>query len=77
MMYQIVNAIQIQHNAGAACAATSQKKGARVFEAKGNQVSDNLDYDLCPHEGKHIIRRPEDSSAAPAIARAIWNETME
>jgi len=77
MMYQIVNAIQIQHDAGATRTATSQKKGTRIFEAKGNQVPDNLDHDLCPHEGKHVIGRPEGPSAAPTVACAIRNKTME
>lgn len=77
VMHQILHAIQIQHDTSAACAAAGQKKSARVFEAKGNQVLDDLDHDLCSHERKHVVWCSECPGAAPAIARAVRNETVE
>lgn len=74
-MHQIANAIQIQHNAGAARAAASQQERARVFEAKGNQIADDLSHDLRPHEREHVLRR--GPGAAPAVARAVRNEAAD
>lgn len=77
VVHQILNTVQIQHHAGAACTAAREKKGARVFEAKGNQVSDNLEYDLCSHEREHVIGRLDGSTAAPTVARAVRNQTAK
>lgn len=73
-VHQIAYAVQIQHDARAARAAAGQKEGARVFEAEGHQVPDNLLDDLCPHEREHRGRGP---GAAPAVARAIRHETAK
>jgi len=75
MVHQILNAVQIQQHAGTARAAACQKKGARIFEAKGNQVSDNLGHDVCTHEREHVTRCFDLFSAAPSIACAVGNET--
>lgn len=72
MVNQIVHVIQIQHDTGSTRAATSKKEGARVLEAKWNEISHHLQYNLCPHEGEHIIQR--SSGSAPTVARAIRNE---
>lgn len=76
-MHQIVNAIQIQHDAGSARAATGQKKGTCVLEAERNQISDDLNHDLCPHEREYVMRFFGGFRAAPAVARAIRNETVK
>lgn len=72
MVNQIVHVIQIQHDTGSTRAATSKKEGARVLEAEWNEISHHLQYNLCPHEGEHIIQR--SSGSAPTVARAIRNE---